>query len=160
MVSPYLPDAERLVAIRDALPATSAGIYLNTGTAGPIPAEVGAAMAERAEHELAIGRGHPDSFVDVLERIEEARGTMAALLSSDPDRVALVHSTTQGMNAATFAPDWRRGGSAVTTTEEHPGALGPLFVLRNDWGVDVRFVDLHDKDDDAIVAGVRRRDRG
>jgi L-cysteine/cystine lyase len=153
VVSPNLPDSDRLAAVREALPATSAGIYLNTGTAGPLPSETAAAMAAQADRELAVGRGHPDSFAELMERVDEARATMAALLSSDPDRLALVKSTTHGMNIATFAPDWRRGGVAVTTTEEHPAGLGPLFVLRDDWGVDVRFVDLADRDDDAIVAG-------
>ncbi|HLA16731.1 MAG TPA: aminotransferase class V-fold PLP-dependent enzyme [Candidatus Limnocylindrales bacterium] len=151
MVSPNLPEPERLAAVRRALPATSAGIYLNTGTAGPMSTEVAAAMAEQAERELTVGRGHPDSFVDLMERIDEARGTMAALLASDPDRVALVKGTHHGMNVATFAPDWRQGGVAVTTTEEHPAALGPLFILRDQWGVDVRFVGLEGLDDDAIV---------
>jgi len=152
VVSPYLPDAERLDAVRQALPATSAGIYLNTGTAGPIPAEMGAAMAEYADRELTVGRGHPDSFADLMDRLDEARGTMAALLASDPDRVAVVKGTHHGMNVASFAPDWRKGGVAVTTTEEHPAALGPLFVLRDQWGVDVRFVGLEGLDDDSIVA--------
>jgi L-cysteine/cystine lyase len=150
--SPYPPEADRLAAVRDALPATSAGIYLNTGTAGPIPAEAAAAMAEYASREVAVGRGHPDSFIELMERIDEARATMAALLTSDPDRVAVVKSTTHGMNVATFAADWRKGGVAVTTTEEHPGALGPLLILRDGWGVEVRFVALAGRDDDAIVA--------
>src|SRR3990172_4682124 len=112
---------------------------------------MGAAMAEYADRELTVGRGHPDSFADLMDRIDEARGTMAALLASDPDRVALVKGTHHGMNVATFAPDWRQGGVAVTTTEEHPAALGPLFILRDQWGVDVRFVGLEGLDDDAIV---------
>ena len=40
MVTPFLPDDEKIPAIREALPATAAGIYLNTGTAGPLPREV------------------------------------------------------------------------------------------------------------------------
>ena len=38
VVSPFMPDEEKLAAVREGLPATGAGIYLNTGTAGPIPA--------------------------------------------------------------------------------------------------------------------------
>ena len=40
------PDADKLAAVRAALPATSAGIYLNAGSVGPMPAETAAAMAE------------------------------------------------------------------------------------------------------------------
>ena len=41
-----MPDADRLAAVRAALPALDAGIYLNTGSVGPLPAETAAAMAE------------------------------------------------------------------------------------------------------------------
>ena len=110
MVSPFLPDAERLAAVRDGLPATAAGIYLNTGTSGPLPAETHAAMAQWSDRELRVGRANPADFPDMIARLDEARATVAALLGSDPDRVALTTSTTHGMNIATFAPDWRKGG--------------------------------------------------
>ena len=37
VVAPFLPDPERLAAVREALPALGAGIYLNTGSVGPLP---------------------------------------------------------------------------------------------------------------------------
>lgn len=156
MVSPFLPDAERLAAVRAALPATAAGIYLNTGTSGPLPAETHAAMAQWSDHELRTGRANPADFPEILARVDETRATIAALLGSDPDRIALTHSTSHGMNFASFAPDWRAGGSTVTSSEEHPGGLGPLQVLRDEWGVELRTVELGERDDDAIVAGFER----
>ena len=41
-----MPDTEKLAAIREAIPALSAGIYLNTGSVGPLPAETAAAKAQ------------------------------------------------------------------------------------------------------------------
>ena len=55
-----MPDPEKLAAVREALPALSAGIYLNTGSVGPMPAETAAAMAEIATCERDVGRAHPD----------------------------------------------------------------------------------------------------
>ena len=60
MVAPFLPDAEKVAAIRAALPALGAGIYLNTGSVGPMPAETAAAMAEIVEYELRVGRAAMD----------------------------------------------------------------------------------------------------
>ena len=57
VVVPFLPDADKLAAVRDAIPALGAGIYLNTGSVGPLPAETAAAMAEMAAWERDIGRG-------------------------------------------------------------------------------------------------------
>jgi len=50
VVVTFLPDAEKLAAVREALPALGAGIYLNTGAVGPLPAETAAAMAEITEY--------------------------------------------------------------------------------------------------------------
>jgi hypothetical protein len=41
-----MSDADKLSAVRAALPSLGAGIQLNTGSAGPMPAEAAAAMQE------------------------------------------------------------------------------------------------------------------
>lgn len=143
-----MSDAEKVAAIREAIPALSAGIYLNTGSVGPLPAETAAAMAELAAWERDIGRGHPDSFPDALARMAEARAGVAAVLGTDVGAVALTHSTTDGMNAASLLSDWRTGGRAVTTRHEHPGGLGPLIALRHRAGVEIELVDAGDDGDD------------
>ena len=94
VVSPFMPDREKVAAIRELLPATGAGIYLNAGTAGPIPAESHRAMEEQAARELAVGRASPDDFPMVMERMAELRASIAAVLVADPDDIAITHSTT------------------------------------------------------------------
>ena len=143
-----MPDAEKLAAIRQAIPALSAGIYLNTGSVGPLPAETAAAMAEIAAWERDVGRAHVDSSADLLSRMAEARASVAAVLGTDVSAVGLTHSTTDGMNAATLIADWRAGGRAVTTRHEHAGGLGPLFALRDRAGVTLTLVDAGDDGDD------------
>lgn len=154
MVSPFSPDPERLAAVRAALPALAAGIYLNTGTAGPLPAETAVAMTEFAEHESRTGRAHVDSFPETLQRMDEARAAVAAVLTTDPSSIALAHSTTDGINAVAAAIDWVPGERAVTTRLEHPGGLGPLYALRAR-GVDTAFVDIGvGGDDGATLAAI------
>jgi L-cysteine/cystine lyase len=143
-----MPDPEKLTAVRAALPALSAGIYLNTGSVGPMPSETAAAMAEIADYERDLGRAHPDYFLDTLARMAEARAGVAAILGTDVEAVGLTHSTTDGMNAATLLPDWRRGGRVVTTAHEHAGGFGPLYALRDRSAVEVEFVDAGDDGDD------------
>ncbi len=148
MVAPYLPDAEKLAAVRAALPSLGAGIYLNTGSAGPIPAESAAAVDEMSNWELRTGRASAAYFELFLERMGEARAGLAAILGADVDSVALTHATTDGMNIATWAIDWRPGDRAVTTTHEHAGALGPLVAARDRFGVELVFADIGDGGDD------------
>ncbi len=151
MVAPFLPDPEKVAAIREALPATGAGIYLDTGSAGPLPLEAVRAMREAEDWEIRVGRATPDGWEAFLDRMDEARAVVAALLSADPDSVALTHSTTEGMTIATWAHDWRRGDQAVTSGEEHPGLLAPLVALRERLGVELTFVDVGGGSDDSQI---------
>jgi L-cysteine/cystine lyase len=146
-----MPDAEKVPAVRAALPAVEAGIYLNSGSVGPLPAETAAAMAELAAWELRTGRGHVDSFYEFLDRLDEARGAVAAVLGAEVDAVALTHATTEGMNHAVWSIDWRPGDRAVTTRIEHAGGLGGLYALRERAGVDLAFVDIGAGGDDAAT---------
>ena len=150
-------DREKLAALRAALPATRAGIYLNTGTCGPIPAESAAAMRRAEEQELAIGRATRDAHEELLDRMAEARGALAAVLGTDMDSVALTHSTTEGIGLAVGTLDWRPGDRALTTNHEHPGVLGPLAAVRDRHGVDVRVAEIGDGgDDDRTLAALER----
>lgn len=163
MVVPFSPDPERLAAVREALPSLGAGIYLNTGSVGPIPSESAAAMAEFANWELTTGRAHVDDWPEALQRMAEARASVAAVLTTDPASVALTHSTTDGMNAIASAIDWRPGDRALTTCLEHAGAVGPLYALRAR-GIEVDFVDIGDGGDDnrtltAVEAAMTPRTR-
>ncbi len=151
MVASVPPDADRLAAVRAALPALDAGIYLNTGSVGPLPAETAAAMAEMAAYELTTGRAHPSYFEEMLQRMAEARAAVAAVLTADAADIALTHAATDGMNIGAWSIDWRPGDRAVTTNLEHAGGLGPLAQVRDRAGVELAFVDVGPERDEAAV---------
>lgn len=153
MVPPSLPDDERVAALRAQLPALGAGIYLNAGLAGPLPAETQAAMDQVAQRELAIGRAHADIWPETEQRLHEARAVVAAALVADPGEVALTHGTTDGLNLALAALPLRAGDRLATTRHEHPGGLGAALALRDRAGVELDLVDVGDGGDgDAVVA--------
>jgi L-cysteine/cystine lyase len=154
VVAPFPPGPEKLEAVRSAIPALGAGIYLNTGSVGPLPAETAAAMAEVATWERDVGRGHPDSFDDLLARMAEARAGVAAVLGTDVGAVALTHSTTDAMNAAALAASsGHRAGRIVTTRHEHLGGLGPIFATRDRGAAEIDIIDAGaDGDDDRTLA--------
>ncbi len=106
MVEPLHTDDEKVADIREMLPATGAGIYLDTATAGPFPAETARALAEADEWELKVGRGGPDRDADVAQRDAEARAVVAALLGADADDIVL-------MFGADDAVRWLPDGAAV-----------------------------------------------
>ena len=151
------PEREKVAAFRASLPATRAGIYLDAGTSGLIPAESAAAMRQAEERELALGRATRDADEELADRMAEARGALAAVLGTDIDRVALTHSTTEGIGLAVGTIDWRPGDRALTTSQEHPGLLGQLAAARDRHGVEVRAAEIGDGgDDDRTLAALER----
>jgi L-cysteine/cystine lyase len=148
-----MSDTDKLTAVRAALPSLSAAIQLNTGSVGPIPAESAAAMAELAAYERDFGRAQFEYWEELKQRIDEARAGVAAVLGGELDEVALTHAATDGMNIGTWAIDWSQGGRAVTTCQEHPGGVGPLYMVGDRYGVDLGFAEfVPDASDDEIVA--------
>ena len=152
-MDPFLPDDEKLAEVRGALPALAAGIYLNTGSVGPLPAESAAAMAELVEYELRIGRSHPDYWEGFLERMAEARASVAAVIGADVGEIGLTHSTSGAMNAAVWSVELRAGDRIVTTQAEHPGGLGPVHVAASRAGAELVIADVGSGgDDEATLA--------
>jgi L-cysteine/cystine lyase len=152
-----MSDADKLAAVRAALPSLSAAIQLNTGSAGPLPAEVAAAIAELEAYERDFGRAQVEYWEEAKQRMDEARAGVAAVLGGELDEVAITHATTDGMNLGTWALDWRDGGRAVTTCHEHPGGVGPLYMICDRFGVDLAFAEFPgDAPDDEILARFER----
>jgi L-cysteine/cystine lyase len=148
-----MSDADKLAAVRAALPSLSSAIQLNTGSAGPLPAEVAAVMAELEAYERDFGRAQHEYWEEAKQRMDEARAGVAAVLGGDLDEVAITHATTDGMNLGTWAVDWRDGGRAVTTCHEHPGGVGPLYMIADRFGVDLAFAEFAgNASDDEILA--------
>lgn len=159
-----MPDDEKLRAVRAALPAVGAGIYLDAGAAGPLPAEVAKAMADLEQWELTVGRASRDYGVETRARVDEARASVAAIVGSDTGSIALSHGTTDAAAVVTRAVDWRPGDRIVTTGHEHAGALAVLAQVRDRLGVELVVVDVPTGGDDertidafeaAIVPGTR-----
>ena len=120
-----MPDEEKLRAVRDLLPATAAGIYLNTADAGPLPAETALAMTEAADWELRTGRAHPAHLEEREVRLDEARASLAAILHADIDAVAITHSAADGLAALV---DGRAGRRIAVSDDLEPAVRDRLLA--------------------------------
>ncbi|HYF78025.1 MAG TPA: aminotransferase class V-fold PLP-dependent enzyme [Symbiobacteriaceae bacterium] len=136
---------EKLSQIRSHLSAVQSRAYLNTGTAGPIPDVVHAAMVKSLEEQRAEGRSTMDHFITLGGVMAKIRAAHAAMLGCDPGEIALTHNTTDGMNLVTLGVNWRPGDEAITTNLEHPGALFPLFAARERFGITIKMADALDR---------------
>nr|WP_245302388.1 aminotransferase class V-fold PLP-dependent enzyme [Symbiobacterium terraclitae] len=140
-----------MMEIRAQVPAVSTQVYLNTGTAGPMPEPVRAAMVESLASQLADGRIRADYYVKLSRLKREIRERHAALLGCDPEEIALTQNTTDGMNMVTLGVNWQPGDEAITTNLEHAGALFPLFAARQRYGITIRIADVLDRPEEAAA---------
>jgi selenocysteine lyase/cysteine desulfurase len=98
MAGPGADDSQRVEALRELLPATAAGIYLDTATRGPLAAEAAEAMREAFEWDVRVGRVTPGRQDDLDQREAETRAVLAALLgATDPDAVVLTHGVDDAL---------------------------------------------------------------
>jgi L-cysteine/cystine lyase len=121
-------------------------------------------MAELVEYELRVGRGHPDDFERFLERMDEARAAVAAVIGADVDEIAILHATGEAMNAALWGTRVEPGDRIVTTSAEHPAGLGPAHLVADRFGAELAIVDIGDGGDDertlaALDAAITDRTR-
>jgi L-cysteine/cystine lyase len=59
------------------------------------------------------------------------------------------------MNIAAWSIDWRPGDRILTTSQEHPGCLGPLIAVRDRFGLELDIADIGDGgDDDRTLAAI------
>lgn len=120
----------RLRAIREALPALSHSAYMNTGTAGPLPEAAADALQDAFAGEVARGRIRRDAFTAASAVADAAREELARLLATGPDRLALMHHSTDGLNAAALGLRWQSGDAVVITDLEHAAVQLVAGALR------------------------------
>ena len=133
-------DAEKVAALRQLLPATGAGIYLDTATAGPLPAETAAAMVEADEWELRVGRAAAGREEDLEQRLAEARAVLAALLGADPDQLTPAAGVASATLAGLLALDWRRGDRLIVDDECEPEVLSATRLAARALGLQLDVV--------------------
>ena len=131
-----MSDPDKLVAVRAALPSLAA--------ADPAEhRERRARSPPRSRRRWPSSRptsatsGGPSRVLarDSLQRMDEARAAVAAVLGGDLDEVAITHATTDGMNLGTWAIDWqRRRARGHDAAMSIPAASGRCTSLPTDSG--------------------------
>jgi L-cysteine/cystine lyase len=126
------------------LPCVGGCAYLNAGTNGPLPRAAADAMTAEIEAAFRSPRIGARAFERFWEVRGRARDAAARRLGAPAEEVAVTTSTSQGIGLVTAGLDWEFGDEIVTTTEEHPGVLGPLDELRARRGAVIRAVPADD----------------
>ena len=121
-------------------------LYFNVAGSGPtFPISQRAAEAYRTWMN-GVGMFSHVGYDSYNAELSATRADLASFMG-DPDgasRIALTQSATDGLNNLIAALPLRPGALIVTTAEEHPAALLPVY-RRQDRGDRVRVVAVHDE---------------
>jgi L-cysteine/cystine lyase len=126
--------------------------YLNAGTNGPLARATVDAVVEQIERDRDEGRSGSPWFEAQLERREQAREEIAAVIDVDRSCVALTDSTTRGCAIVLTGLGLQGDDEIVITDQEHFGLLGSVRASG------ARVV-VADATEEAIVAATTPRTR-
>lgn len=142
---------------RRLMPVVRRWAYLDHAAVAPLPEPARQAVNAWAEESVADG---VTAWPGWARRVEELRGSLAALLGASTDEIAIIHNTTEGINYIAEGLDWRSGDNVVTLADEFPTNQYPWLNLA--WrGVETRRVPTTEGavDMDRLAAALDRRTR-
>lgn len=121
-------------AFRRLMPVARRWVYLDHAAIGPLPEPARAVLADWVEDASANGGAH---WPDWNRGVEACRFEAGRLLGCEPDEIALLGNTAQGLNLVAEGFPWQPGDNVVTLADEFPTNQYPWMNLA-DRGVEVR----------------------
>lgn len=134
------PTPEWVLAARKQIPATRDHFFQTAGIA-PSPTPV-LEVVSKILHYQNHGPVHPDIYPTVAATEPDLRSHFGALFGAHADEIALTHSTSEGINIASWSRNWNKGDEVIISNQEHPANTIPWYNLATRFGVQVRRVDL------------------
>jgi len=127
-------------SFRARFPVVDSLVYLNTGWSGPSPREVVDAITARAQREAFGGPTTPEVRHEKALLVQQARSALASLIGATADDVALLTTTTEGVNIVLRGLGLGPGDEVLTCNLEHSSVMVPCYELRRQAGIEVAVV--------------------
>jgi len=136
------PDTpEWVIEARKRIP--SSGVSKNFQTAGIAPSSTLAINEVTSKLNYQNRFGPTDPRVSDMALIEPTlRAHLADVFGAYTDEVALTHSTSEGINIASWSLNWTDGDEVIISNQEHPANIIPWYNLRDRFGIVIREIDL------------------
>jgi len=126
-------DIER---VREEFAFVGESIYLNNAATTPLAKRVIDAMNEHLTQRNGINVNNWDW---ILEKKEELRILFGQIINAEPERIAILGNTTQGINTIVAGLDWEEGDEVLLPENEFPANVYPFLNLERK-GVVIRFL--------------------
>ena len=107
---------------RDLFPVTRNLIYFNHAAVGPLSVRAQEAMERHARDQRDFGALH---WRDWYAEYDRAREAAAKLIGAQPDEIAILKNTSEGISFVAEGLRWREGDNVVTTALEFPSNWTP-----------------------------------
>jgi selenocysteine lyase/cysteine desulfurase len=120
--------------LRTEFPVTKHWAFLDHAAVAPLSGRAHAALLAYADDLVHHGVVHSS---DWTKRINEVRGLAARLIHADPQDVAFVKNTSEGIDFVAEGFPWKTGDNIVTAAEEYPANIYPWLNLASK-GVEAR----------------------
>jgi len=124
--------------IRELFPVTRNVIYFNHAAVGPLSSRACEAMERHARDQRDFGATHWREWYAEYVRLREAAGR---LIGAQPDEIAILKNTSEGLSFVAEGMRWREGDNVVTTSLEFPSNWTPWKRLERR-GVECRVAAL------------------
>lgn len=127
-----------LNTLRNEMAALRHVLYFNWGGSGPSPARV----VETAHQTfVALNDQYGPMAMPALEEaarlLQTCRTECAELLACDVDEIALMESTSDGINRIAWGLSWQAGDEVIISDVEHISGIAPWLQLANRFGIRV-----------------------
>ena len=122
--------------ISQEFPVIENRIFFDHAKVSPLPMRVRKAVTAFVEDASSFGTAN---YADWMAQVESVRASFARLIQADPDEVAFVKNTSEGISIVANGIDWKPGDNVVIPDIEFPANVYPWWNLKR-LGVETRFV--------------------
>ncbi|WP_337864613.1 aminotransferase class V-fold PLP-dependent enzyme [Ignavibacterium sp.] len=115
-------------------------IYFNHASTAPVSIPVRESLCdllkEKSESKI-------DDYHSFLKVYEETKNLLAEFINANPDRIAFIDNTSNGLNILASGMEWKSGDRILLNDIEFPANVYPFLNLKK-FGVEVDFVKAKD----------------
>jgi len=122
--------------IKKEFPVTDEIIFFDHARVAPLPKRVQQAVTTFVNEATQFGTAHYNSWV---QEIECTRKKFSQLINADPEEVAFVKNTSEGISNVANGFDWKQGDNVIIPDIEFPANVYPWWNQKQR-GVETRMV--------------------
>lgn len=111
-------------------------IYFNHASTAPVSSLVKERLCELLKEK---SESKIDDYHSFLRVYEETKNLLAEFINANPDRIAFIDNTSNGLNILASGLDWKKGDRILLNDIEFPANVYPFLNLKR-FGVEVDFV--------------------